>query len=108
MGIHLKQRIFIIVTLAFLCSNFIIGQEVTDNNKTKKVDLKIRSNSRENNPERQDNLHQNIHRPESKVHGQHSNIKDDRQIKPNRKAILNKKSRAHHNHRAMHNRISRK
>ena len=109
MGIHLKHRFFIIVVLAFLCSSFIKGQDAADNNKTKKIDLKIKSNSRENNPERQDNLHQHIQRPEKQIHAQRSKIaKDNREIKPNRKAILKRKPASLRNRNAMRNRVNRK
>ena len=109
MGTHLKQRFFIIVVLAFICSNFINGQDAVDNNKTKKIDLKIKSNSRENNPERQDNLHQHIQKPERQIHGQRSKIaKANKEIKPNRKAILKRKPAAMRNHNTMRNRVNRK
>jgi hypothetical protein len=104
----IKNKVVSIIMLVFICSGLSIAQE-TESSKTSKLDLKIRSNSRDNSPERQDNLHKKILRPEKQIHQNKVKIKKENKIiKPNRKAILKRKPAAMRNRALLRNRAIRK
>jgi Mn-dependent DtxR family transcriptional regulator len=88
-----RMNIGLMLILILLGNIFINIQAQESTEKVKITGLTIRSNSRDNQPKRRNNLHQRMNFQQQSIHKSTKQLtKEQRTIKPNKKAIQQRKT----------------